>query len=140
MDCCFLCFFQQSLRQMCVSFYLSTAKLLFVDVSFKANRKKYVLLKIVLRFFKIFLCLREQRIFMWQLEIFNAFNTYTLKQVFWKTKTFFKKLEYRFYLRVLWLKMPYFHTKLLCQKPMLRKIKEGVQNAPVKKNAVLSLL
>ena len=30
---------------MCVSFYLSTAKLLFVDVSFKANRKKYVLLK-----------------------------------------------------------------------------------------------
>ena len=30
---------------MCISFYLSTAKLLFVDVSFKANRKKYVLLK-----------------------------------------------------------------------------------------------
>ena len=34
---------------------------------------------------------------MWQsLEIFNDFNTLTLKQIFWKTKTFFKKLEHRF--------------------------------------------
>ena len=35
-------------------------------------------------------------IFVWQaLEILNVFNTLTLKQIFWKTKTFFKKLEYR---------------------------------------------
>ena len=34
---------------------------------------------------------------MWQsVEILNVFNTLTLKQIFWKTKTFFKKLEYRF--------------------------------------------
>ena len=34
---------------------------------------------------------------MWQsVEILNDFNTLTLKQIFWKTKTFFKKLEYRF--------------------------------------------
>ena len=34
---------------------------------------------------------------MWQsVEILNIFNTLTLKQIFWKTKTFFKKLEYRF--------------------------------------------
>ena len=26
----------------------------------------------------------------------NVFNTLTLKQIFWKTKTFFKKLEHRF--------------------------------------------
>ena len=26
----------------------------------------------------------------------NVFNTFTLKQIFWKTKTFFIKLEYRF--------------------------------------------
>ena len=33
---------------------------------------------------------------MWQpLEILNVFNTLTLKQIFWKRKTFFKKLEYR---------------------------------------------
>ena len=30
------------------------------------------------------------------MEILNAFNTLTLKQISWKTKTFFKKLEYRF--------------------------------------------
>ena len=34
---------------------------------------------------------------MWQsLEILNVFNTLTSKQIFWKTKTFSKKLEYRF--------------------------------------------
>ena len=29
-------------------------------------------------------------------EILNDVNTSTFKQIFWKTKTFFKKLEYRF--------------------------------------------
>ena len=29
-------------------------------------------------------------------EISNVFSTLTLKQIFWKTKTFFKKLEYGF--------------------------------------------
>ena len=29
-------------------------------------------------------------------EILNVFNTLTLKQIFWKTKTFFEKLENRF--------------------------------------------
>ena len=34
---------------------------------------------------------------MWQsLKILNVFNTLTLKQIFWETKTFFKKLEWRF--------------------------------------------
>ena len=34
---------------------------------------------------------------MWQsVEILNVFNTLILKQIFWKTKTFFKKLEDRF--------------------------------------------
>ena len=34
---------------------------------------------------------------MWQLlEILNVFNTLTLKQIFWKTQTLFKKLEFRF--------------------------------------------
>ena len=34
---------------------------------------------------------------MWQsVESFNVFNTLTLKQIFWKTKTFFKRLEHRF--------------------------------------------
>ena len=34
---------------------------------------------------------------MWHsVNILNAFNTLTLKQIYWKRKTFFKKLEYRF--------------------------------------------
>ena len=34
---------------------------------------------------------------MWQsVKISNVFNTLTLKQIFWKTKTFFKKLDYPF--------------------------------------------
>ena len=34
---------------------------------------------------------------MWQsVETLNVFNTLTLKHIFWKIKTFFKKLEYSF--------------------------------------------
>ena len=34
---------------------------------------------------------------MWQsVEILNVFNILTLKQIFYKTKTFYKKLEYHF--------------------------------------------
>ena len=33
---------------------------------------------------------------MWQSEeVSNVFNTLTFKHIFWKTKNFFKKLEYR---------------------------------------------
>ena len=64
------------------------------------------------------LSFRDHHVFMRQLvEISNVFNTLTLKQIFWKTKTFFKKLEYCF------LKTYHFHTKLPYQKPMLRQIK-----------------
>ena len=46
---------------------------------------------------KIALRLRDQHVFMWQLaKILNVFNSLTLKQIFWETKHFFKKLEYRF--------------------------------------------
>ena len=34
---------------------------------------------------------------MWQaVKVSNVFNTLILKQIFWKTKTFLKKLEYHF--------------------------------------------
>ena len=47
--------------------------------------------------FKIALRLRDWHVFMWQsAEILNIFNTSTLKQIIWKTKTFFKILEYHF--------------------------------------------
>ena len=41
--------------------------------------------------------MRDRHVFIWQsLEILNFFNTWTLKQTFWKTQTLVKKLEYRF--------------------------------------------
>ena len=46
---------------------------------------------------KVDLCLRDWYDFMGQSgEISKVFNALTLKQIVWKTKTFFKKLEYCF--------------------------------------------
>ena len=51
----------------------------------------------VLEIFKLAQRLKNRPLFMWQpVRILNVFNTLTLKQIFWETKTFFKKLEYRF--------------------------------------------
>ena len=48
-------------------------------------------------FFKIALRLRDRHVSVWQSgKILNVFNTLTLKQSFWKKKTFFEKLEYPF--------------------------------------------
>ena len=47
--------------------------------------------------FKIALRLRDQDVFMWRsVKSLNIFSTLTLKQIFYKTKTFLKILEYRF--------------------------------------------
>ena len=75
---------------------------------------------------------------MWQwVNSLKVFNTLTLKQIFWKTKIFFKKLEYRFELKTLRLKTHHFHTKLPHQKPMIRQIEWWLQNGPIKKNGDL---
>ena len=47
-------------------------------------------------------------------ESFKRFQYFKFEQIFWKTKTFFKKLEYH--------KTHHFHSKLLCQKPLLRQV------------------
>ena len=80
----------------------------------------------------------DWHIFMWQsLEIFNVFNTSTLKHVFWKTKTFFfLKLKYRFF-RWKCCDWKHFNTKLSSQKPIFRQIEWEVQNGPIKKNRFL---
>ena len=66
---------------------------------------------------------------MWQsVEILNVFNTLTLKQIFWKTKTFFKKLEQSFLAKSTNTENTHFLTKLSYQKLMLRQIKWLVQN------------
>ena len=48
----------------------------------------------VLGIFEIALRLRDRHVFMWQsVKVSNVFNTSALKQIFWKMKTFSKKLE-----------------------------------------------
>ena len=43
------------------------------------------------------LSLRDRHVCMRQpVKVSNVFNTLTLKQIFWKARTFFKKLEYGF--------------------------------------------
>ena len=68
-----------------VGFYFNTGKTFSLRFHF------------ALDIFKIAIRLRDRHVFIWQsMEILRVFNTLTLKQIFWKTKTFFKNLEYRF--------------------------------------------
>ena len=92
--------------------------------------------------FKIAVPLRDRHVFMWQsVEILNVLNTLTLKQIFAKTKTFFKELEYRFLVESTKIETHHFHTKLPCQKPMLKLIIEWwVQNGSITKNGVLPVI
>ena len=55
----------------------------------------------------------------------------TLKQVFWKTRTFFKKLEYDFLVQGAMNESAHFQTKLPCQKPILRQTEWGVRNGAI---------
>ena len=71
------------------------------------------------------------------MKLSNAFNTLTLKQIFWKTKSFFQKLEYRFLVETTKIESTYFDSKLLFQKSMLRQIEWRLQNGPITKSGVL---
>ena len=74
------------------------AQLLFINVIYEIDSKNDWLL---LSIFKKALCLRYRHVFTWPSVIdSDVFNTLTLKQIFWKTKTFFKKLEYCFLVEV----------------------------------------
>ena len=70
-------------------------------------------------------------------KVSNVFNTLTSKPIFWKTKIFFKKLDYCFLIETTKIKNNHFHSKLLCQKSMLRKIEWRLQNEPVTKSGIL---
>ena len=81
---------------MCDVFFM-TGKYFFVKVSLKEQHEEHRLLqKLVLGLFKISFRLKIWHVFMWQLlEILDVFNTFFLKQIFWR-KTLFRKSEYRF--------------------------------------------
>ena len=75
---------------------------------------------------------------MWQsVKMLNVFDGLILKQIFWKTKTFFKKLDYRFLVESTKIENASFPCKTGNQKPILRQIKWWLENGPITKNGVL---
>ena len=91
------CLFQQILRQNVIWFLSYHWKTLpRRGFTLKSIERLYVSLKNYI--FKIALCLRNRHFLVWQsLRFLNVFNTLTLKQIFWKTKIFLKKLENHFF-------------------------------------------
>ena len=81
-----------------VGFCLNIRKRICLEFSFWIQQKEHrFLLKTRLGIFKAALRLRDRHVFMWEsVKFSNISNTLTLKQIFWKTKTFFKKLEHCF--------------------------------------------
>ena len=76
---------------------------------------------------------------MWQSpEILNVFSTLTLKPIFWKTKTFSKKLEYHFEVKILRLKRHHLYKTAMSEASVKTKKKRwGLQNDPITKNGFL---
>ena len=92
----------------------------------------------VIRIFKIAFRLTDRHVFMWQSqEIFNAFKTSTLKQIFWKTKNCFKKLEYHFLVKSSKTETAAFPYKTALPEANVKTNRMEVQNGPIKENGVL---
>ena len=92
----------------------------------------------VLGIFKMAFHLRDGHVFMWQsLKILNDFNNLTLKYIFWKTQTLFKKLEYHDLVEITKIDNITFPYKTALSEVMLRQIEWGVQNGPITRTRVL---
>ena len=122
-------------------FCLNIRKCFFSEFSFWSQQKEHMFFqKRVLGILKIVPRLRDQHVFMWQsVKVSNVFHALTLKQIFWKAKTFFQKLEYHFSVEPLRLKTHHFHSKLVCQRPMLRQIKKQKKNGSITKKGFLPI-
>ena len=60
-----------------------------------------------------------------------------LKQIFWKTKNFFKKLEYSFLIETNEIENASFPFKTALPETILRQIEWQLQNGPITKGGVL---
>ena len=81
---------------------------------------------------------RDGHVFMWQsVKILNVFNTLTLKQIFWKTKTFFKELEYRFLTGSNKIEKASFPHKTAMPEANVKTNRIGNTNGPITKNGVV---
>ena len=91
----------------------------------------------MLGIFKIVLLLRNQHFSRWHsLGILKVFNTTTLKQFLLKTKTFFKKLKYRFLVESTKIENATFPNKIVLSETNVRQIEWRVQNGPAAKDGV----
>ena len=89
--------------------------------------------KIALRFW-------DRHVFMWQsVQVSNVFNTLTLKQTFWKTETFFKKLEYYFLVEITKIENTSFPFKTALSAAMLWQIEWRLENGPITKSGVMTV-
>ena len=75
---------------------------------------------------------------MWQPQgILNFFNTLNLKQIFWKTKTLFKNLEYCFLIESTKIENATFPYNIALSEANIKTNKMVVQNGPITNNGVL---
>ena len=74
-------------------------------------------------------------IFLWKsLKILNVFNTLTLKKIFWRTKTFLKKLEHCFLVERTMIENTSFPYKTAKPKGNVKTNKWWLQNGPITNN------
>ena len=78
--------------------------------------------------------MRDRHVFMWlSVKVLNVFNTLTLIHIFWKTKTFLKKLKYSFLFETPKIE----NTSFPFKATLLRQMEWGLQNGLITKNGVL---
>ena len=73
----------------------------------------------------------------WKISTFSILKLWN--QFSGRRKPFSKNWNTIFLLKLIRLKTHHFHTKVSCQKPMLRQIESGVQNGPITKNGTLAV-
>ena len=67
---------------------------------------------------------------------FEGFQNFNSETNFLKNANLLQKTRVPFCFKLLRLTIQHFHTKLLCQKPVLRQIECGVPNGSIAKNGV----
>ena len=82
--------------------------------------------------------MRDRYVFMGQsVKVSNVFNTLALRQIFWKTNTFFRKLEHRFLVKTMKIENTSFSSKTALAEANVKTNRRRLQNGPITKSGVL---
>ena len=121
--------------QIWAGFCLKTGNAFSQRFHFKANRKSFgSSKKRYQEFSKQFE--RSACFYVTISQDFKRFQQFNFETDFLENENLFQKTGVPFF-QPLTLKTHHFHTKLLCQKPMLRQIEWQLQIGPITKNGVL---